>query len=354
MRRPAFTLIELLVVIGIIAILLGLLLPAVQSAREAARRAQCANNLKQMALALHAYHDAQGCLPPGRVKSFDPRYAGANPPCSAWIIDQSLHVRILPHLDQTPLYHAINQNLAIVAAENTTIHTVAVGVFACPSDPDSGLPRDLNANALAPYGVPDPPGGRRKMVSTSYAGMVGRFPVQALPIEPEGCRLVPKKAAQNDGAFNDISPLTMASISDGLSNTIFLAEKATSLLRNLDVVDPIHFQRHGWYVTGNWGDTLVTAFYSPNTYRTIAVGAVDAHVRSASSLHPGGLHVALGDGSVRFLKDTVSTWPADPLTGEPAGVRQDPGGWYENVPPPGVWQALATRSGREAVAADSF
>ena len=115
-RRPdrGFTLIELLVVILIIAILTALLIPAVHSAREASRRLQCVANLKQIGLGLHGYHDVNSALPPGRVKSYDPRYAGSNPPCTATTIDKSIHVMILPFHEQSALYNAINQSTAIV------------------------------------------------------------------------------------------------------------------------------------------------------------------------------------------------------------------------------------------------
>ncbi|MGC8642474.1 MAG: DUF1559 domain-containing protein, partial [Isosphaeraceae bacterium] len=171
-RSAGLTLIETLVVISIIGVLVGLLLPAVQGAREAARRAQCAANLKQLGAALHQYHDAFGALPPGRIKSYDPRYSGPNPPCTSWIIDKSFEIFTLPFVEQTALFNAINQDLAIVSAENSTVHAVVVSIFACPSDPASGRRLGLNPGALKAYGVADP----AQMVFTSYGGSLGSLP----------------------------------------------------------------------------------------------------------------------------------------------------------------------------------
>ena len=245
-----------MVVISVLSILIALVLPAVQAAREAARRAQCASNLKQLGIGLLGYNESNLCLPPGRVKSYDPRYAGPNPPCSSTIVDKSLLVAVLPYLEQSQLYNAINQNLTILGAENVTIHAVAIGTFACPSDFASGVVRDLIPGALTSYGVPD----HALMVFTSYAGCTGSFMVLAFPMHQNGCRVGAQQIAQNNGCFHDVSPVRLASITDGLSQTIFLAEKSTAQLRYLDFNNSKTSAQHGWYITGNWGDTLVTTF----------------------------------------------------------------------------------------------
>ncbi len=353
-RPKAFTLIELLVVIGVISLLVGLLLPAVQSAREAARRAYCVNNLRQLGLAVHGYHDIHDSYPPGRVKSYDPRYAGAKPPCTSLFVDKGLLIYLLPTMERSALYNAINQNLTILGAENQTVHMVSVAAYMCPDDATAGYPRDLPANQLAKFGLPDPAGTRRRMVFTSYAGCTGPFESTAFPMTNNGCRAPSQAVAQNNGVFCDLSPLSAASVSDGLSQTIFMAEKTTSILQALDVVNPDLFQLKGWYVTGNWGDTLFTGFYRPNAYKTTALLGSDALINSASSLHPGGVNVLMGDGSARFIKNTVDSWQADPRNGQPVGVRQDPTGWWVNVPKPGIWQALGTRAGGEAVSTEAF
>ncbi len=347
---PGFTLIELLVVISIIALLLGLLLPAVQSAREAARRFGCMDNLKQFGLALHSYHDAFGSLPPGRIKSYDPRYSGPRPPCTSSIVDKSLQVFVLGFMERTALYNAINQSLAIIGSENSTVHSVSVSTFACPSDPTSGRPRDLNPGALTRYGVSDP----ARMVFTSYAGMIGSLPVLAQPLPANNCVVLDSLIAQCNGVFNDLSPINLASVTDGQSNTIFMAEKATAILRGIDALNPQFAARHGWYVTGNWGDTLITSLYPPNACDRVAGVSTSAWTDSASSMHPGGLNVLMGDGSVRFIKDSIQSWPVDPATGNPTGASRNAQGAWVNLPPPGIWQFLSTRSTGEIVGEDVY
>jgi prepilin-type N-terminal cleavage/methylation domain-containing protein/prepilin-type processing-associated H-X9-DG protein len=345
-----FTLIELLVSVSIISLLIGFLLPAVQSAREAARRAQCSNNLKQFGLALQSYHDTFGSLPPGRIKSYDARYAGSNPPCTSTIVDKSLEVFALGFMEQTALYNAINQDLAIIGSENSTVHVIAVSTFACPGDPTSGLPGDLNPGALAKYGVRDP----ARMVFTSYAGMIGSQPVLAQPLPRNNCVVPSALIAQCNGVFNDLSPMRLASVTDGLSNTIFMAEKATTVLQELNAFNPQYAAQHGWYITGNWGDTLITALYPPNACDKVAGASLTAWTNSASSMHPGGLNILMGDGSVRFIKDSIQSWPFNPISGNPTGASQNGQGAWVNLPPSGIWQSLSTRSGGEIVGSDSF
>ena len=352
--RAGFTLIEVVVVVGVIALLIALTLPAVQSAREAARRAQCASNLKQIGLGLAQYEATAGCLPPGRIKTFDPRYAGTNPPCTSTLIDKSYEVGILPFVEQATLYNAINQNLAVVGRENSTTHTAVVAIYACPSDSTAGTPRDLPANALGRYGLADPPGGRQQMVFTSYAACTGSFEVIALPLVSNRCQPDPLAQQQNNGCFHDLSPITLAAITDGLSQTLFVVERATSPLQGVDAFRPDQFARHGWYITGNWGDTLATTFYPPNACRRVTLAAPAAQFSAGSSLHPGGLNALLGDGSVHFIRESIESWPFSPITGNPTGATQTRLGPWANLPTPGVWQALATRAGAENPALAGF
>lgn len=345
-----FTLIEVLVAIGIVSVMVGLLLPAVVSARESARRAQCSSHLKELGLALHSYHDSFCALPPGRIKGYDTRYSGMNPPCTSSIVDKSIEVFALAFLEQAAAYNAINQSLSILGAENSTVHSVVITSFVCPSDPMSGVVRELNPGALTLYGVPDP----ARMVYSSYAGMIGSLPVLAQPLPANNCVVPAPLVAQCNGVFNDLSPIRLASVTDGLSNTIFMAEKATAILQQFNSVNPQFAAQHGWYITGNWGDTLVTALYPPNACDRIALGAMTAWTDSASSMHPGGLNILLVDGSVRFIKDSIQTWPFNPSSGNPVGAFQDSQGAWANLPPEGVWQALSTRSGAEVVGGTAY
>jgi prepilin-type N-terminal cleavage/methylation domain-containing protein/prepilin-type processing-associated H-X9-DG protein len=353
MRRPrGFTLIELLVVIGIVSLLLGLLVPAVQSAREAARRASCVSNLKQIGLATANYADVFQVFPPGRVLMYDPRFAGADPPCTSTQVDKGPLVSILPYLEQTSIYHAINQSTSIFSLENTTAFSYRVGIYACPSDPSASSVLVLAAGELTPM-APDPVGGTWQMVATSYAGSTGSLDVIGLSSFYPGCVVPGLVRTQSNGIFADVSPVRLADVTDGLSQTLLFSEKSITTFSR-GGPNPSEPAKHGWWVSGNLDDTLFSAFYAPNAYLRLSVFGDNARFRSASSLHPGGLNIVLGDGSVRFLKETIETWPAGVATGQPTGATLNPGGWWTNLPKAGVWQALATRSGGEVADPAAF
>ena len=198
--------------------------------------------------------------------------------------------------------------------------------------------------------MPDP----ASMVFTSYAGMIGSLPVLAQPLPGTGCAVPAPLIGQCNGVFNDLSPIRLASVTDGLSHTVFVAEKATTILQGLGALAPRYAAQHGWWITGNWGDTLITALYPPNACDKVAGSSMTAWTNSASSMHPGGLNVLMGDGSIRFIKDTIQTWPFNPTTGNPTNASQNGQGAWVNLPPSGVWQALSTRAGGEVISSDSY
>jgi len=349
----AFTLIELMVVLAVISLLMGLLLPAVQSAREAARRTQCGNHLHQIGLAIHNYHDTFGSLPPGRFPTYDRRYAGPNPPCSAPVVDKSFLVHLLPQLEQTALYNAINSDLSIFATENTTIHAVGVATLACPSDIGAGRPTTLAPDAFSRYLSGATTTANLQMVFTSYAGCYGSVYTDAIRSLYPNCRVPGSILAQVNGVIGDITPLEMANVTDGLSQTLFVAEKSASLaIRASEPTAEKLF--YGWYSTGNWGDTMMTTAAPPNPADRISRSAVVPLVTAGSSGHPGGLNVLMGDGSVRFIKDSINSWAVDPLSGNPIGAKQAADGSWTNLPRPGIWQNLATRAGGELVGGEEF
>ena len=338
-RSAGLTLIEMLVVISVILILAGLLLPAVQAAREAARRARCVNNLRQIGLALHGYHEANGCLPPGLTRGYDPRFSGPDPPCTSKLTDKSYLISILGFCEQTIAYNCVNHDTSILSLENATIRGFSVSCYACPSDPASGARRPMVDPSLVEMGLLP---SDSVAVFTSYVACHGSAPVVPLSTVASGCRVHPEVQRQADGAFGGPHPVGFAAIRDGLSTTIFAAERATSKQASLGAA---HFGRLGWYFQGNWGDTLLTTFYPANHARP---GDVEVS-GTASSLHPGGLNVLLGDGHVQFVKDSIDSWPLDGRTGYPTGAVRNPAGFWENLPKAGLWQSLGTRAGGEVM-----
>jgi prepilin-type N-terminal cleavage/methylation domain-containing protein/prepilin-type processing-associated H-X9-DG protein len=299
-RRSGFTLIELLIVLAIIGLLIALLLPAVQMAREAARRMQCTNNLKQIALALHNYAEVIGTLPMGGLGQRDANSV------IFYSDSVSLFVATLPQLEQPALFNAVNFNVHVFNAANATVRAVGLAVLWCPSDA-----RIADGDTVPQDGLLDTGGTRIHL--TSYCGNDPLFP-------------------------HGLTPRRFADITDGTSLTLLLGEKAHS-----DLSDDMRPYWH-WWVSGNIGDTRFLSLFPLDAYRKVtnAYWRDTALVYGASSFHPGGANFAMADGSVRFLKDTIGSWLFDP-TRNPT--------WSG---PPGTYQNLATYQGGEVISADSY
>ncbi len=364
-RKPGFTLIELLVVITIIAVLVGLLLPAVQSAREAARRIQCINNLKQITLALQNYESANGSFPPGACWQ---AYAGDYSDAPGHL------VRIAPYLEQTPIANALNVLIPMYYSANTTVCGTGLKVLWCPSDGDIVNLRWLYP---APYTWD---GGPLPMTYSSYAGNLGTWPdygyvsstsggdQAALP-EVNGILFQIGYPPGNPVTIYgtsfpgrpSISPVKIASVTDGTSNTIAYGEHAHGLFsRNQDANGIVDFYCWNWWVSGNFGDTIFTTYFPMNPQKKLTTGYYeggefiqgDSMVTAASSFHPGGANFAFVDGSVRFLKETIDSWTIDPATGLPQGVTYQAGKYFARAVP--VYQALSTRNGGEVISAGFY
>ena len=274
-RRRAFTLIELLVVIAIIAVLIALLLPAVQQAREAARRSQCINNLKQHGLALHNYHDTFNVFPPGWIGVQGGISHMEGPSGFAW------GSHLLPNLDQGPLYNQINFKASLLDPSNDIARRSVLGVFRCPSDPSTDtweLGEEGNpTNILA------------TLPTANYVGSFGTEGAEDL------CVAAPFPASQclGDGMFSHNSKFRIADITDGTSNTILLGEHKSDR-------------------TLNWHSTWVGLVPGGEEATARFLGASDhtpnspaSHIDDFSSWHTGGVHLLFGDGRVRFLTQSV-------------------------------------------------
>ncbi len=327
-RRRGFTLIELLVVIAIIGVLIGLLMPAVQAAREAARRAQCVNNLKQHGLALANYESAVGTFPPAYVG--DPRAVGSaygvsypdgninTTPGFAW------GALILGYTEQAPLYASFNVNLPCWAPDNTTAGWTKLAVHLCPSatggDGAFSLHRYTNGDSNNPNdgGLYTPEIRLARSHYVTNAGVNqpwGRPTAYSYDFDvPEPIPNVGQHVI--NGPFYRNSHTRVADVTDGLSNTVFLGEK-TSRLCDATWVGVVPFActppRPGWPSDPNSGGNLVGAHSGPDLHDhpQIIIHAPNnpfGHTDEMESEHPGGANVLLGDGSVRFIKETIYPW----------------------------------------------
>jgi len=322
LRRLGFTLIELLVVIAIIAVLVALLLPAVQQAREAARRTQCKNNLKQIGLALHNYHEQFNLLPYATAAS-----GGKNVPAiPSGIKNSTGWVSILPNIDQGPLFNQINFNAAMgpwigqgnngtlagggVWPSNGIAASIKIPGFMCPSDngPQFNGPYN-NYYGCSPAG--SGPGQGLNSYKTNYGFSVSNG--QAGPVWSQEYLRPPSWTPQSKAMFGEDSNCNFRDVSDGLSNTVMVSETT------LDVFDG---------VTGSWacdqhvGAGIMFAYPYSNQPQTInnwqccywsppqgsranLAGRL-GEWGCPGSIHAGGMHVALGDGSVRFINQSIN------------------------------------------------
>ncbi len=284
--RDAFTLIELLVVIAIIAVLIALLLPAVQSAREAARRIQCTNNVKQLGLALHNYHDVHGRFAPGSIQVTTPA-----------TYRQPFITSLLPFLEQGNLTSSFNFNVSFQHDANGTTRAARVNAFDCPSDQKVVFVNN---------------GGTVTDVKGSYGVNWGQ--------NTYGDQVLAATFGLNYGA-------SLAEITDGTSNTFLMAEQIQlpqPAGQPVNVID-----RRGRIWSDQPSSHQISTRNGPNSQvpdlgacwpatdprkapcvRRTAQGPT--HYMASRSKHAGGVNVLLGDGSVRFIKDSISipTWRA--------------------------------------------
>ncbi len=295
-RRRGFTLIELLVVIAIIAILIALLLPAVQQAREAARRTQCRNNLKQIGLALHNYESSFTVLPPSSTSGFGRgvwNYPGSGP------TDPAIHLHswaslILPNIDQSTIYNRINYNVSALDPANRAMASVILPFYRCPSYTG----RDFSDDPLYAAG------------SVNFAQFAVRNYVAL------GARTVLglSGAIPAEGSLFPASRTRFSDITDGTSNTIWIAEtreerasvwmdgtSATVAARWTNLADMTTF-------AGTTSSINYTVYFPGGVFPN-SIG----QAYGPSSLHEGGAHHLFGDGTVRFLTENINVTVYDAL-----------------------------------------
>jgi prepilin-type N-terminal cleavage/methylation domain-containing protein/prepilin-type processing-associated H-X9-DG protein len=335
-RRSGFTLIELLVVIAIIGVLVSLLLPAVQSAREAARRVQCTNNLKQLGLAVHNYEGTNGVLPPALTI----RGSGTT---VSWFGGWSVHGRVLPFLEQNNTFNSINFNVSYSHPDNTTVSGLTVSAFICPSEPKTQpVPHSFGLAGVTNYGwnMGD------WYVWGGFNGAANRAPFQvnlsrrwADFTDGTGATILASEVKTNQAYLRDCGGLSRVNTPGNVPAPN--ADPAT-VAPEYNAGCNLQVTGHTEWVDGHVHQAGFTTAWTPNrrTARAStpaqdldlngqreAIGGPTYAAITSRSYHPGGVNALFGDGSVRFLKNSVDG---------------------------NAWRALGSMAGGEVLSSDAY